>query len=476
MTDVLSSDINVLLGDEPEPENSPILQHRSIQSPFRPIADVTRLWGAMATSAEQLLNNPRRMAMDILRLFLANRTPLTLWGPVGARKTRTIEGLITEKDMNGVNYQVITMSPSTQDPTIIHGIMYTAMENDQMIMKRSIPDVAKQVIDYNNSTGGYTVLFADELSTCLPSQQNAMLGLLTHAKFEGIDISPYISIVMAGNPEGTVSTLNEVSEAVINRGGHIAWFGDVNLFLEEWGNGFGSQERVPARKVAWFVKELLNQAPEEAFRNNVNWSVDTLVPYERMEHTERSVTELARMITLINEVMEGLPGFIRQTYIVEVTRALLGNKWAERAALVAAMESEFLSPDFIMSRFDSIDGLSSDTPSEEFNTIMQNANYPLYHLPDNTVIRQDQVTVLMGEMIERVTQYGFSKEAYIASWAFAVSAPTSGQIMSNHSYMLTLLSLAQIAVERRVLEPVNAVPAFVSQDIRDNLRSAAANA
>lgn len=448
----------------------------ALQSAFLPICDLKRMWGVTQTSVETIINNPRRMAVDILRIFIANRTPITLWGPIGARKTRTIESMSVELDANGVHYQVITMIPSTQDASILHGIMYTVIEDGIMVMKRSVPNVAKEIMDYWNISGGYTILFLDELTTSMASQQNAMLGLLTHAKFEGIDISPYITIVMAANPEGTVSTVNDVSEAVINRGGHIAWYGDVNLFIEDWDSGFGRESLVPDRKVSWFVRELLNQAPDEAFRNKHNWTEDSLVPYDRMEHTERAMTELARMISLINEIMADLPAPIRHVYIVEVSRALLGNTWAERAALVLAMESEFLSPDLVISRLGTMTDITVETTADDFDALMLASGYPLYRLPDGAAIRQDQAVVILGELIERITKHGFNKEAYIASWAFAVAAPTTGQVMGNHAHMLILLDLAQRSVQGGVLDAKSAVPKFVSQSIRDGLRAAASNA
>ena len=40
------------------------------------------------------------------------------------------------------------MQPSTQDSSIISGIFYTAIDpkDNEVVMKRSIPDVAKQVV------------------------------------------------------------------------------------------------------------------------------------------------------------------------------------------------------------------------------------------------------------------------------------------------------------------------------------------
>src|SRR5690242_5724264 len=122
MTDVSLSDVNGLFDEEAvgapaavtvEPVLAPAPTAAPQRSPFASLVNPDRMWGLTVENPEQLSANPRRVAVDLLRLFLANRTPVTLWGPVGARKTRTIEGFTAERDINGVNFQVITLQPST---------------------------------------------------------------------------------------------------------------------------------------------------------------------------------------------------------------------------------------------------------------------------------------------------------------------------------------------------------------------------
>lgn len=449
-----------------------------VQPSFRPLAAPEKLWGSSVKELDTLQANPRRMAVDLLRLFLAHRTPITLWGPVGARKTRTIEGLRTEVDENGVPYQVITIQPSTEDPTVIHGIMYTSKGADgETIMRRAVPDVAQQIVRYweDDDRHGLTILFLDEMTTCMPAQQHALLGLLTHGKYGDIDTSPYTAIAMAANPEGTVSTVNDLGEQVLNRGGHIAWYGDVQLFLEEWRTGFGNPSRQPDERVEWYVSELLLQAPDAAFRNPTNWSPDTLVPYLQMEHTERAVTEMAGMVELVNEVFASSPDHIRYAYIVETTRALLGNEWAGRMAHVTAMEGERLSAGNVTRRVRE-QGVTIATPHV---TLLEGVGGALHTLPSGTPLRQDQAESLAGSLVDRVRlrEGGLSLDTYVAAWAFVVTAASSGQQMSLHSHMVRLLELGGELVTSGVVERSQAVPAFVPQEMRATLRTilAAAN-
>lgn len=432
---------------------------------FRPLADPSRLWGANATTAEELRSHPRRVASDLLRLFLANRTPITLWGPVGARKTRTIEAFCTETDEEGIPYQVVTIQPSTVDPTVIHGLYYTSQQKDgSTLMLRSVPEIAQRIDDYYRLNSGLTILFMDEMTTCLPAAQHALLGLLTHGKYGDLDISDYITIAMAANPEGTVSTVNELGEQVMNRGGHIAWFGDVDLFLEDWSSGFGNPDLRPLDTIKWYIEQLLMQAPEDAFRNPDNWDPDSLVPYDHMEHTERSTTELARMITLVNEVFHDKPDFIRHAYIVECTRALMGRDWADRMAVVTSMERDLVSSDAIITKVRgagiTLFSLRDELPDD------------LHDLPSGEPMRQDQEIAIMESLLNRVYKEGvFDGDAHLAAWAFVVTGDTQSQILIHHAAINELLNMTQTLIQSGFLSKNSAIPTFLTREFREMLKS-----
>lgn len=429
---------------------------------FRSLADPSKLWGVDVNNAEVIRANPRRMAVDLLRLFLANRTPLTLWGPVGARKTRSIEGLSVEKDENGVPYQVITVQPSTEDPTVIHGMMFTSRDESsgKTLMQRSVPDIAQQVINYYEEHNGLTILFLDEMTTCMPAQQHALLGILTHGKYGDLDISPYISVVMAANPQNTVSTVNELGEQVLNRGGHIPWYGDVNLFLEEWSSGFGRKENKPPAKVEWYIRELLGMAPDKAFRNE-RWDVDDLVPWESLEHTERAVTETARMVGLVDEVFSGCVDSVRHLYIIETTRAILGNEWADHMSLVTGMEADSISIDALVAKIRE-KRITMNTSIEERDELI---GMSLYRLPSGAEVRQDQANKLMEDLMDEVFVDGvFSEDTYVTAWAFVASGGSSGQTASFHKHLVSLFTIGADMKKRGYLS--SPLPAFVDAELK----------
>lgn len=434
---------------------------------FRPLADPERLWGTQARSSEELVRSPRRVAGDMLRLFLANRTPLTLWGPVGSRKTRTIEALGRERDENGVPYQVITLQPSTQDPTILHGMMYTAIEGERTIMRRSVPRVAEQVMEHADRHGGLTILFADEMTTCAPSQQNALLGLLTHGRFEDIDISPHVTIVMAANPEGTVSTVIPLNEAVMNRGGHVAWFGDPQLFLSEWSTGFAGATTAPEPTTIEFVTALFRQMPDKVFRSaDGQWSPDALVPWDMMEHTERAVTEAARLIELIRDTFKGSEAFIADHYVHEAVRALLGPQWADAASAVMDQQADEASAPAIAKWVREI-GLDTLVAAGDLDDI-DGARDVLW--PES--LRHDQAAHLLESLTESAfAKKAFSRTHYVGAWAVYASAPNESAQAALASRAAALLVRARDALQAGVIaEAVMASPPkFVPAAAREML-------
>lgn len=434
---------------------------------FKPVASHSMLWGTRS-SIDDIRSSPRRVAVDILRLFISNRVPITLWGPIGARKTRTVEAFAREHDENGVPYQVIDIQPSTEDPTVIHGMMYTSLDDEgKTIMRRSIPDVAQQVVEYYERTGGLTILFLDEMTTCMPAQQHALLGILTHGRYGDLDIRPYITVVMAANPEETVSTVNPLGEQVINRGGHIAWYGDMNLFLEEWRTGFNGAMTPPDEDIDWYITTLLNEAPEKVFRNE-RWSIDNLVPWDLLEHTERVVTELGPMIATVNERFGDCSDSVRHHYIVEVTKALMGKDWARRMQTVTAKESDRISGEPIIELLKQRNVTRTLTPDELKSTL----NSDLFvHPGHGGNYRQDQLQSIAADLMERFKS-SYDEWASLGLWSLIATSPDEGTQASLMAYAASLLIVSLEAVKRGDLPREKAgAPAFIDDTLRQRVRA-----
>lgn len=440
-------------------------------NPFVTLMDREKIWGYDVRDVEELRSNPRRISADLLRIFLGSKKAITLWGPVGARKTRTIQAMAGEKDANGVPFQVITIQPSTEDPTIIHGIRYTKPHPDgEVTMERSVPDIAKQVVEFHEETGGYTVMLLDEMTTCMPAQQHALLGFLTHGKFGEYDISPYIAIVMAANPPGTVMTVNDLDIQVMNRGAHIEWYGDVDIFLDEWGSGFGDPDRAPSKYSKWFTENLLETSRHNAFRSSSgNWKPGHLVPQEMIEHSERTTTDLAEVVDNIYALFSGNP-VARKFYTIEATRALQGNKWAERANIVLQNEEDIVTAsDFI--------GLVRDagiTPEMSTDEVRGKLKSSLFVSDEGAAYRTDQIISVAEDLvkyIDRSKDKVINTDAMITLWSMATTSPSERMTTNLHQYVIKMVLASNVAYRNGKVEKMYVSPSFVPDDIRQSIRS-----
>ena len=118
-----ASDSKVKIGEQKRVLDTP-------KTSFAPIAARNKLFSTtMANDIDILKARPRLAAADLMRIYIATKTPVTLWGPVGSRKTRTVEALAQEVDEFGTHYKVQTIQPSTEDPTTIHGLMFTEFDH-----------------------------------------------------------------------------------------------------------------------------------------------------------------------------------------------------------------------------------------------------------------------------------------------------------------------------------------------------------
>ena len=115
---------------------------------FRPLAAPGALWGNTVTDLAEIDDNPKRWAVDLMRICLASRVPVMLWGPPGASKTETIRSLSRFHDEEGAAYRVAILQPSTEDPTTLFGLK--AIETDpggRVLTIRTMPDVVQAIID-----------------------------------------------------------------------------------------------------------------------------------------------------------------------------------------------------------------------------------------------------------------------------------------------------------------------------------------
>lgn len=441
---------------------------------FKPIAAPNRLHGLKYSSAQELLASPMLMYEDIMRIFVAAKIPITLWGPMGSAKTRSAEALAELTDENGVHYQVITVQPSTQDPTTLMGLMHIKEDptTGATIMERSIPEVAEQVWRYYNDKDGLTIMFLDEMTTCISAQQNAMLGLLTHGTYGNMDISQYTTFIMAANPPGTVQTVLPLSEAIINRGGHIPWYTDGDRFINIWETGFGNPSNAPREKTFKFIKNLIAQDPDIAFRDDPEhhdspddmWDIDQLCPYDQMHFSARAATEMARAYDIVQDTFAKAPFDIRQLYVQEVSKAWLGPRWSRHAGLVEEELENEVGTRYAVEAVNSYDVKNSMTTEE----VTRMVGDSLHRLKGKRM-RAEQERELAELFEHEIFEGGsISIRRYIAFWLWMATSPDEATRVSSIPVALRILMKAGHEYKNEIPKD-SLLPRFVPNTIRSEM-------
>lgn len=467
----VKSDTRIKTGDELIPKTT-----------FKPIANPENIYGLHVDNVKFLEDNMRYVYEDLMKIFVASKTSITLWGPPGSGKTRSIEAMGELTDENGVNYQVITVQPSTQDATVMHGMMTITEDptTGTKIMERSIPEIAESVWRYFNDKDGLTIMFLDEMTTCIPAQQNAMLGLLTHGKYGNLDIHPYTTFVMAANPPGTVQTVQPLSEAVINRGGHIPWYSSYQHWYDKWKTGFGNPVNAPDEKTQDFIWGLIQSDPQYVFRydpeareeGEEGWTVDNLIPKDQMESSERVFTEVSRVYETINRTFKDAPYEIYELYLKEAIRAVSGDRWARNSVAVERM---------LQSRQDINDsvravnshGITVNSTIEEISDAIGDS----LHRSAGKIVTTDKEVELADKFVKEIFLSGdFSFVKYLAFWTWISTIPNESTTKAVMQQAFNILYTA--LTEHKGEYPRNHyLPGFVPTEIKremKNMLSAAA--
>ena len=459
---VASTKVRVKEGDDLIPKTS-----------FKPLASPGKL-NAFKYDADYLYKHMRLVYEDIMRIFVASKVPIFLWGPMGSGKTRGIEAMAEETDENGVKYQVITVQPSTEDASTFHGLMTSSHDprTGDKIMERSIQQVADMVWQAFNNKDQLTIMFLDEMTTCIPAQQNAMLGLLTHGKYGTKDISPYVTFALAANPPGTVSTVLPLSEAVINRGGHIPWYSDVQHWYDKWITGFGQPSKRPKKRTQEFITLLFQQDPEVVFRDDPDhhededegWTIDDLCPYDQMHLSERSATEFAKVYEIIHNTLSAAPFDVRKMYVEETARAMLGQRWKHNASVAEEiLESRLTTKPII----DAVNNHNITTMSQ-LEYIEQSVGDSL-HRNKGKRMRAEQEKEIADLFYEELFEGTFAVKRYLSFWVWLSTSPDEATRSPVIPVAVNILQKAASDDYRSDIPKSQLLPGFVPQQIKTEM-------
>ena len=444
---------------------------------FQPLASPEKLHGLKYDNVDDLLANGKMVIYeDLVRIFAASKKPVTLWGPIGAGKTRSVQAFANETDENGIPYQVVTIQPSTTDPTSLHGLMTIKEDHitGKTITERAIPDPAEKVWKYFNDKDGLTVMFLDEMTTCTPAQQQALLGLLTHGQYGEMDISPYVTFVMAANPPGTVDGVLDLEQSVINRGAHIPWYVDQELFYKKWTTGFGNLAKAPDDEKVEFMMNLVETNPEIAFRDDPThyedpeeemWNIDHMCPYDRMHFSARIFTEAADVYELINKTFVDANYSIRKLYIKEAITAFCGPNWGEGATIAIDKMEEQVKVEYSLRAVNkyAIHNMMSH------ESIISKVGDSL-HINKGKKMRAEQEIELVEKFEKEIFKDGgFRQKLYLAFWVWASTIPIESNRKAVIVNIFNILNKAT-AQESAGLSQQDLLPKFVPVEIRQEIK------
>ena len=442
------------------------------------LAELAALSDADALRQAQSSKNAIKLTEDLLRICIASGVTAFLWGPPGHAKTAVVESFQKEKDENGRYFNVESEELSQVDATVINGIHYVHPED--FTMKRSIPEAAKKIVSTYRETGRLTIYLMDELTLAGTGQQGAALRTITHGEMGSISIKKYTQMVIASNPKSTVKRANELLESAVNRGAHFAWKMEHEMWFSRWKRGFvpDYEERRPDKEPdTWtkkFTREILrnNPAGVPPFESSYDddWSVENLIPRKR-EMSPRTLNDYMKAAPIIRRVCSELDvsHAVRDHYLYELARAMLGEKWAQSALTALAMLADsFGGFDEISERVEDIDFATEEFPEEYGDALLRTMNGDLIGLAEISSVMEEALSQITSPASTARTR----TRALVVAWSVAMAAKCTHNSQVP-AVMNTLADIAQYLSNHRDLMagmPDKIVPPFVSTTLREQLR------
>ncbi|MCL2808978.1 MAG: AAA family ATPase [Treponema sp.] len=245
------------------------------------------------------------------------KVPTMIWGNPGGGKTSTVNFI-----GKNLNVPTVIRSGNKSDPVDFSGVPYLidcANTEGGKALRYSEP---KYVQIMKESPNG--ILFFDEITTCSPVIQVALLSIIQDCQFGEFEIPKSIYRVAAGNYNNITGTHN-MSLALMNRFCHIFYDMNMEFFLDGFISGWQNYENCKINNsndqidknlnyrlaVTNFLKQhpdLLNSFPADGAVSD---------PHEFAYPTPRSW----EMIVKILSVLDGNEG----EYIQELVKGCIGE-------------------------------------------------------------------------------------------------------------------------------------------------------
>lgn len=158
--------------------------------------------------------------------ILKSGIPTLFWGPPGVGKSEAIYSFARRNNM-----PCLVVLLSQYDPVELAGVRFVH-EGEVKVAK---PDLMASL---EKSGGG--VLFLDELSCALPSQQSVALRLVRERRLGPWSLPDNTIIVAAANPPEYAAGGFELTAPMANRFKHVQWEVDALEFCKDFPNYWGN--------------------------------------------------------------------------------------------------------------------------------------------------------------------------------------------------------------------------------------------
>jgi len=251
------------------------------------------------------------------------KIPTMIWGNPGGGKTSTVKFL-----GKTLGKPTEIRSGNKSDPTDFSGIPYLIDgkdENGDKTLKFSEPKYVQ--IMKGNPDG---ILFFDEITTCSPVIQVALLSIIQDCQFGEFEIPKTIYRVAAGNYNNITGTHN-MSLALMNRFCHIFYNMDINFFMDGFVSGWQNYEQAKINKdediinkrnkYRLAVVDFVKKQPEYLDAFPTDGAISD--PHEFAYPTPRSWEMVVEILSVLDENEQDKPE--DPDYIGELVKGCIGN-------------------------------------------------------------------------------------------------------------------------------------------------------
>jgi MoxR-like ATPase len=185
-------------------------------------------------------NQNKNQLFKLLFGLYHTKIPTMIWGNPGGGKTSSVKFL---GETLGKPTEI--RSGNKSDPTDFSGIPYlidVKGEDSEKTLKFSEPKYVQIMKKYPEG-----ILFFDEITTCSPVIQVALLSIIQDCQFGEFEIPRTIYRVAAGNYNNITGTHN-MSLALMNRFCHIFYDMDIDFFIDGFVSGWQNYEEAKINK------------------------------------------------------------------------------------------------------------------------------------------------------------------------------------------------------------------------------------